>query len=255
MGLVGLFGPFIVHYNAAAVFLADRLLPPGSLTSTGSVALFGTDGLGRDVLAQVVQGARISLLVAASTVLLASTAGTAIGVFAGYFGGVADTVLMRLADMQLSIPSLLLIVMLATVLSPGLVTIILTLALARWVVFARVSRAVALSTKSLPYVDSARVLGASHIRIALQHIMPAAITPLLVIATVELGLAIVAEASLSYLGLGVPLGTPSWGATIAVGQDNLTDAWWIVAAPGFALATTVVFIGRLGDAVRNSVGA
>ena len=249
--LAALFGPMLLGYDAVQTRTGERLLPPGTVLSTGELALLGTDQVGRDVLSQVMQGARISMTVGVATVLLAGTIGTIIGVIAAYVGGAVDSVLMRIADIQLAFPAILLAILIAAVLGPSVTNVIITLAIARWVTFARVVRSSVLSTKGREYVDSARVLGASHWRVIGQHILPAAITPLVIIATVEFGLVIIAEASLSFLGLGTPPGSPSWGLTIANGRDHLATAWWISTMPGLALAIVMVSVGMLGDELRD----
>lgn len=244
-------GPMIVKYDAVAVFIMDRLLPPGATLSDGSRAWLGTDQVGRDVLAQVLQGARVSLLVGAATVLLAGLIGLVAGVIAGFQGGWIDAVLMRLADIQLAFPSILLAILIAAVLGPSVLNVILTLALTRWVTFGRVARAAALSAKERDYVLAARASGAGNTRLLLRHIVPSTLAPLIVIATVEVGLVIIAEASLSFLGLGSPPDQPSWGRIVANGRDYLNNAWWIATMPGLALSLVVLAVGVFGDRLRD----
>lgn len=249
--LAALVGPLVLDYDPVTTHNADRLLPPGAELSTGGTTLLGTDQLGRSVLAQIVEGARISLLVAAATIGLGGVVGLVIGIVAGYVGGVTDTVAMRLADMQLGIPSILLAILIAGVLGPSVLNVIITLAITRWVLFARVVRGSALATKNREFVDSARVIGASPVRIISRYILPSCLTPLLIVATAQVGLMIIAEASLSFLGLGVPLDQASWGSIIANGRDYLGTAWWIATFPGLALVATVVSIGFLSDELRD----
>jgi peptide/nickel transport system permease protein len=249
--LVAVIGPIVWPYDSVTVRTGDRLKPPLEVLRDGSKALLGTDQVGRDLLAQVLQGARISLLVGISTVLLAGTVGLVVGVLAGYYGGWIDTVAMRLADIQLAFPSILLAILIASVLGPSVANVILTLSLTRWVVFARVARATTLATRDREFVQAARAVGASDGRILGSHIIPSTIGPLIVVATVEVGLVIIAEASLSFLGLGTPADQPSWGATIANGRDNLNTAWWISTMPGLALSLVVLAVGRFGDQVRD----
>lgn len=244
-------GPMIVKYDAVAVFIMDRLLPPGATLSDGSRAWLGTDQVGRDVLAQVLQGARVSLLVGAATVLLAGLIGLVTGVIAGFHGGWIDVVLMRLADIQLAFPSILLAILIAAVLGPSVLNVILTLALTRWVTFGRVARAATLSAKEREYVLAARASGAGNTRLLLRHIVPSTLAPLIVIATVEVGLVIIAEASLSFLGLGSPPDQPSWGRIVANGRDYLNNAWWIATTPGLALSLVVLSVGVFGDRLRD----
>jgi peptide/nickel transport system permease protein len=249
--LIAILGPVIWPYDSVAVRTGERLKPPMEVLRDGSTALLGTDQVGRDLLAQVLQGARISLWVGLSTVALAGTVGLVIGVLAGYYGGWLDTVAMRIADIQLAFPSILLAILIAGVLGPSITNVILTLSLTRWVTFARVARAATLATKAREFVHAARALGASDLRLLGLHVVPSTIGPLVVVATVEVGLVIIAEASLSFLGLGTPADQPSWGATIANGRAYLNTAWWISTMPGIALSLVVLAVGRFGDQVRD----
>lgn len=249
--LLAIVGPVILDYNPVQTRNVDRLLPPGSTLSNGETAWLGTDQLGRSVLAQVIEGARISLLVAAGTILIGGTLGLIIGILAGYFGGAVDSVTMRIADIQLAFPSILLAILIAGVLGPSVLNVIITLAITRWVLFARVVRGSALETKGRDFVDSARVIGAPDLRILRKYIFPSTVAPLLIIATAQVGLMIIAEASLSFLGLGVPLDQPSWGSIIANGRDYLGTAWWIATMPGIALVMVVVSVGFLSDELRD----
>ena len=249
--VLALLGPLVLPYEPFEVRLLDRFLAPGATASDGSIAWLGTDNLGRDVLAQVAQGARVSLLVGAATIAIALVTGAVLGIVSGYAGGRTDGVIMRIADVQLALPSILFAILVAAALGPSLANVVIALAITRWVVFARVARASALALREREFVDSARLLGASHLRIMVRHVLPSTMTPLVVVATVQFGLVVVAEASLSFLGLGTPAGTPSWGLTIANGRNYLSNAWWIVTMPGVALTVTVASAGLLGDAIRD----
>jgi peptide/nickel transport system permease protein len=249
--LIAIFGPMLVPYDSVTVSTGDRLKEPSAVLRDGSRAWLGTDQVGRDMLAQVLQGARISLLVGAATVILAGLIGTAVGVVAGYRGGFFDSLLMRLADIQLAFPSIIFAIMIAAVIGPSVINVIITLALTRWVVFARISRAAVLSTKEQEFVTAARAIGATAPRQLTRHIIPSIVAPLIVIATVEVGLVIIAEASLSFLGLGTPPSQPSWGQTIAQGRDYLNNAWWISTIPGIALCLVVISVGVFGDRLRD----
>ncbi|GGP04123.1 ABC transporter permease [Nonomuraea glycinis] len=250
--VAGLLGPLIKPYDSARTSPPDRLLPPGARLSDGAVAWLGTDQVGQDILAEVLAGMRTSLTVALVTVLVGGSVGLFLGLVAGYFGGWADGIISRVGDIQLAFPSLLLAILLAGVLGPSMVNVIIALAVTRWVIFARVVRGSAIAVRDREFVDSARVMGASHGRILLHYILPSCLPPLLVAATVQVGLTMVAEASLSFLGLGVPSSQASWGSTIAEGRDYLASAWWIAAVPGAALALVVVSIGILGDLLRDT---
>ena len=250
--LGAILGPLVRPYSAIETDLPNRLLAPGSRLSDGSIALLGTDQLGRDMLAQVLAGSRVSVIVGMLTVLIGGLVGLTFGLLAGYFGGWVDTLISRLGDIQLAFPSVLLAIFIAGVLGPSLTNLIIALAVTRWVIFARVVRASAISVRGLDYVDSARILGAGHVRILMRYILPSCWSSLLVAGTAQIGLAMVAEASLSFLGLGVPVTQASWGSTISIGRDYLASAWWISAIPGVMLAVVVVAIGLVSDAYRDS---
>ncbi|MHA6617923.1 ABC transporter permease [Pseudonocardia sp. DLS-67] len=244
-------GPVLLAYDSVVTHTADRLLPPGSRTSDGGLAVFGTDQVGQDLLAQMLQGARVSIAVGLATLLLAGLIGVTVGVVAGYFGGWLDGVLMRLADVQLTFPSILLAIFIAALLGPSVVNVVIVLAVSNWVTFARVVRSQVLTVRGREYVDATRTLGAGTWHLIRRCVLPACVAPVLVVATVELGHVILAEASLSFLGLGTPTSVPSWGVTIAGGRNYLAEAWWIATIPGLALALLVVAFGVLGDALRD----
>lgn len=243
-------GPSIVTYDHVHTELLYRLRPPGS-EIPGGIAVFGTDQVGRDVFRQVLYGARVSLVVGFATVVVAGLVGSILGIAAGVAGGKLDSLLMRVADIQLALPAFLLAILTAAVIGPSVTNVIITLALTRWVVFARVARSAALAVRHREFVDSARILGASPLRVTVVHIVPACIAPLLVVASSSFGLVVLAEASLSFLGLGTPASTPSWGQTIANGRDLLPMAWWISTLPGVVLAIVTVTFGIFGDALRD----
>jgi peptide/nickel transport system permease protein len=244
-------GPVLIPYDPVRVRLAERLKPPGAILETGARAWLGTDQVGKDLLAQVLQGARISLFVGVATVIAAGLIGLVTGVLAGFFGRTVDALLMRLADLQLAFPSILLAILIAAVLGPSVANVIITLSVTRWVTFARVARASTLVTKEREFVMAAHATGADLVRLVRRHIVPFAVTPLIVMATVEMGLVILAEASLSFLGLGAPPAHPSWGLIIANGRNYLSSAWWISTMPGIALSLVVLAIGQFGDTLRD----
>lgn len=249
--LAAIVGPLLHPYDPVATDLPNRLLAPGERTDDGSIAWLGTDQLGRDLLANLLAGSRITLLVAAATVVVGGAFGLFVGLVSGYFSGWVDTIASRIGDVQLAFPSILLAILLAGVLGPSVTNVVITLAITRWVIFARVVRASAMSTRQLEFVDSARVLGAGHTRILVRHVLPFCWQPLLVAATVQVGLVMVAEASLSFLGLGVPVDSASWGATVSLGRDYLGSAWWISTMPAAALALVVTAVGVIGDGFRD----
>lgn len=246
-----IFVPIITGFDPLQTELMFRLKPPGSTVVDGSFALLGTDQVGQDLFAQIMSGARVSLTVGALTLVLAGVSGVVIGLLAGHFGGWVDLVLMRIADIQLAFPSILLAILLASVLGPGLTNIIVVLSISNWVVFARVTRGQVLALKNREYVDAARTLGAGNVHLIFRTLLPGCVAPILVVATVEFGHVILAEAALSFLGVGVPVGVPSLGSTIQSGTAYLTTAWWISTMPGIALLLLVMSTGVLGDALRD----
>lgn len=249
--VVSIVGPSLLQYDAVATSTRDRLLPPGSQLSNGQYAWLGTDQVGRDIFAQVLEGARISMTVGVLTLIIAGTIGLVLGITSGFLGGKVDSIVMRVADIQLSFPPLILAIFIAAILGPSVANVIITLAVTKWVVFARVARSQVMTVKKRDFVDAARVMGGNRWFIVRRCLVPATVAPVLVVATVELGLVIIAEASLSFLGLGTPASSPSWGLTIAQGRDYLGDAWWISTAPGVALAVLVISVGTLGDELRD----
>lgn len=243
--------PLLYGFDPLHTDLLWRLKPPGATLPDGSIALLGTDQVGQDLLAQMMMGARVSLTVGVSTLLVAGVFGVLLGLLAGHFGGWVDNVLMRVADVQLAFPAILLAILLASVLGASLWNVIVVISITNWVVFARVTRSQVLSLRSREYVEAARTLGASNWHIIFRTLLPGCIAPVLVVATVEFGHVVLLEAALSFLGVGVPLGTPSLGTTISNGTAYLGTAWWISTLPGIALAILVLATGILGDALRD----
>ncbi|WP_426184908.1 ABC transporter permease [Microbacterium sp. TWP3-1-2b2] len=246
-----IFVPILYDFDPLRVDVTSRLLPPGSTLPNGSVAIFGTDQVGQDLFAQMMEGARVSLVVGAGTLLFAGFVGVLLGMLAGHFGGKLDMVLMRIADIQLAFPAILLAILIASVLGQGIWNIIIVLSIANWVIIARVTRGQVLSLKTREFVEASRTLGAGNTHLIARTLLPGAMAPILVILTVEFGQVILAEAALSFLGVGVPLGVPSLGSTIANGTAHMTTAWWISTLPGVALLILVLATGILGDAIRD----
>ncbi len=234
--------------NAAA--LGARLQGPG-YSAGHTHYLLGTDDLGRDLLSRVIWGARAPVVVALAAVLLAGIVGTAIGVTAASFPRVLGTILMRLADTVLSIPFLLVAILIATVLGPSLVNVVIVLALVRWPRYTRVAYAQTREAFQQEFVRSAVALGAGRTRVLLRHVIPEVLPPLIVISTLEVGLMVITEASLSFLGLGVQPPTADWGSMLSEGQQYISTAWWISTFPGIAIFILVLSINRLGDRVRD----
>ncbi|MEV0273880.1 ABC transporter permease [Hamadaea sp. NPDC050747] len=252
--LVGGVGPLLIDYNPVYTSLPDRLLPPGSHVSSGATAWFGTDGTGRDVLAQVVYGARTSVLIGLATVVVSCVVGVAIGTVAGYFRGWLDTILARGIDILLAFPAILLTIVIAGAFERSVLVVVVALSATAWISFARVTRGVALTIRERAWVDAARVLGVRPLSILWRHIIPFTAGPVVALATLEFALVVLAEAGLSFLGIGLPTSAVSWGQIIANGKQYLATAWWISAIPGVALSLLIITIGILGDQLTARYG-
>lgn len=244
--LVAIGGPLLVQ-DPNAQDLGAALLKP--LTSGH---LLGTDQLGRDVLARTVTGLRSSLIICLLGLALAAVLGIPFGMISGYIGGTFDDIAMRLVDVQLAVPGIMLVLTVAAVLGPNMLTVVIVLGIAGWTVFARVARVQTLSLREREMVLAMHSVGLRHWTILLRHVLPNIVGPLIVIGTVELATLIMAEAALGYLGLGVPPPTPSLGGMVASGQSSLlAGAWWLVVIPGAALAIVIVAINAAGDQLRD----
>lgn len=246
-----IFAPLLAPHAYDDQDLARTLLPPFWLPGANPAYPLGTDFLGRDLLSRLVYGARTSLAVGALAVLLAGAVGVTLGLVAGYFGRLVDSVTMRLVDLQLALPPIVLAIAILTVVQPSLLTIAIVLGLLGWVQYARVMRAQTLSLREREFVLAARVLGADSPRILRRHVLPNALGPILVIATVNVSTMILAEASLSFLGVGVRPPTPAWGSMLSESRDVFHLAWWTAVFPGLAIVWTVFAINLLGDAWHN----
>lgn len=246
--LVGIFAPWIAPHDPNLQNLGNRLQPPLSDNH-----LLGTDSLGRDVLSRLIYGSRISLIVGFSAVLLSAAIGVVIGLVSGYAGGWVDSLLMRVVDAWLAFPFLLLAIAIVAVLGRGLDNIVIALVITGWVLYARLVRGETLSLREREFVLSARGLGASPLSIMFKHILPNCLAPIMVVATLEIGVVIVTEASLSFLGLGASASEPSWGGMLADGRAYLTRAWWLATLPGLAIFAIVLAVNVLGDALRDAL--
>ncbi|MGF1526961.1 MAG: ABC transporter permease [Candidatus Competibacterales bacterium] len=248
--LAAIAAPWIAPFDPAQQNLLGRLKPPGT-ELRGAVHWLGTDELGRDLLSRILHGARISLLVAFAAVLLSLLVGGVLGMAAGLWRGWLEVLVMRLADVVLSLPAILLAILTVAVLGPSLANLIGVLAFTRWPRYARVAYAQTLSVAHTPYLRAARYVGAGPVRLIWRHITPNALAPLVVVATLEFGIMILFEASLSFLGLGVQPPTPSWGSILAVGRNYMESAWWIATLPGLALFSVVFAVNVWGDHLRD----
>lgn len=252
--LVALFAPLIAPYNPYQQVPWEARKPPMTVTATTKrFAILGTDHLGRDVLSRIIYAARVTLLVALTAVLLSGLVGIIIGVVSGYFGRWIDAVAMRLVDITLAFPFELLALCIVAVTGPGLVIVLVILAMRTWVVYARVVRAATLSIKERDFVRAAVAQGAGELRIVLRHVLPNVLTPAIVIATLYVGRMILIESALSFLGVGVPPPIPTWGGILGDGRAYIDTAWWIALCPGVAIMLTVLSVNLLGDWVRDTL--
>jgi peptide/nickel transport system permease protein len=251
--LAAVAGPSLAPKDPNRQNIIARLQPPMTADRTGVVQFpLGTDALGRDVLSRLIYGARVSLLVGLTAVLIGGTLGTALGIIAGYFGGRIDAFIMRIADIQLAFPFILLAIMFLVVLGSGVLNLILILGIGQWVTYARIARAQTLSQREKEYVEAARALGARGASVMFKSILPNILAPLIVIASFNVASVILSEASLSFLGLGVPPTTPTWGGMLAESRDQLlAGRWWLAVYPGVAIALTVLAFNILGDWLRD----
>ncbi|MFF4974653.1 ABC transporter permease [Streptomyces sp. NPDC001083] len=251
MLLLAVLAPLIAPYDPNSQDLLLRLRPPAWQSGGSGAHPLGTDQLGRDMLSRVIYGTRVSLLVGAGAALLAGVIGTAVGLTSGYFGGLPDRILMRLADVQLAFPAILLALAIVGFLGSGLWYVILVLGITGWVSYARVVRSEVMSLRSRDFITEARAIGVTDGAIMRRHLLPNVMAPLATIATLHVAAAIVAEASLSYLGLGVPRETVTWGSMLADGQLYLGTSWWVAVFPGLALMITSLAVNITGDALRD----
>ncbi|TNM64077.1 ABC transporter permease [Aliirhizobium smilacinae] len=250
MVLLAVAAPLVAPVDPNTQNLLARLKAPGTV-SRGVTYILGSDELGRDVLSRLIYGARISLFVAFSSVLLSGTLGSILGMVAAFYRGWVEIVIMRLVDIVLSVPAILFAIITVAVLGPGLVNVVIVLALTRWPRYARVAYGQTLSVANMPYVRLSHFMGASWIRLLGRHVLPNIAGSLAVVATLEFGLMVLFEAGLSFLGLGVQPPMASWGAMLSTGRNYVATAWWIATFPGLALFLLVLSINLIGDHVRD----
>jgi peptide/nickel transport system permease protein len=251
--ILALFGEAIAPHGATTIDLAHARLPPFWAGEGSTEFLLGTDELGRDVLSRVITGARISLSVAVVTIAVGGTVGTALGIWAGYAGGLTDVVVMRVVDGFLAFPAILIALVFSVTVGPGFGVVVIVLALMLWSRYARLIRGEVLSLRDRDFVNLARVAGASPFRIVFVHIFPNVLSTVLVLSTLQVGWAITVEATLSFLGAGVPPPDPTWGGMVAAGQDLLRREWWVSVFPGAAIGVVVLSFNLLGDWIRDAL--
>jgi peptide/nickel transport system permease protein len=250
MVVSAIFAPQIAPYDPLHTSLTDRLKPPAFAGGT-EAHLLGTDKLGRDVLSRIMFGARVSLSVALLVILVTSTLGTALGILGGYLGGWVDSLLMRVTDISLAFPGILIALLLAVILGPSLTTVVLSISLLGWAPYARLIRGEVLKLRNADFVLQARIMGCSPLRIMLTHIFPNIVNPLLILATLFLGGVILIESALSYLGAGIPPPIATWGSMVSDGRSLIDTAWWISFFPGLAIGLVVLSGNFLGDWLRD----
>jgi peptide/nickel transport system permease protein len=246
--LVALLAPLVAPFPADA---GSATHPEFALQAPSLHHLFGTDQVGRDVFTRVLYGARVSPLIALFVLVIACVVGIPLGVVAGYFGGVLDEVIMRVTDVFLAFPSLLLSLAFAAVLPPSLTSLTIAIAITWWPWYTRLIRGQAASVAGRPYVESCRALGIPAWRILLRHVLPNAVTPLIVQVSLDFGGVILTASALSFLGLGAQDPTPDWGLMVAEGQNYFTTQWWLVTYPGLAILLTALAFNLLGDGLRD----
>ena len=238
--------PFWVGEKVITIAGRERITPGGSFNH-----VFGTDLHGRDIFSRIIHGTRIAVLVSGFVLLIATTIGVTLGTVSGYFGGKPDAIIMRLVDIMLAFPPLLIAIVFSVVYEPSFRNVIIVISAFYWAITARQVRAEALAIKAQDFVTLAKVAGASHMRIMVKHILPNVFPTVLVITTLQVGTVIIFEASLSFLGVGIPPPNPSWGVVVSEGRDQLSTAWWISLFPGMAIVVAVLTMNTLGDWVRD----
>lgn len=251
LSVVAICAPLIAPSSPTASDTSLRFRPPLSVGKTGTFYLLGTDNLGRDILSRIIYGARVSLVIGFATVIISAILGLVLGVTAGYVGGWVGDLIMRFADVQLAFPFILLAISIVAVIGPGLQNIVLVLGVAGWLIPARIVRAEVLSLREREFILAARAMGAPGLYIVIRHIVPSVLPSTVVVASFTMVQMIISESALSFVGLGIPPPTPSWGGMLADGQNYLAAAWWVSTMPGLALMLTVLSIYLIGDFLRD----
>jgi peptide/nickel transport system permease protein len=248
--VIAVAAPQLAPYSPTRVNLEESLQPP--VWQGGTAAhLLGTDKLGRDILSRLMYGARVSLSVAAVSIGIAGSLGMLLGMLAGYYRGWVETVIMRVVDIKLSLPTILLALLFAVIWGPSLNSLLVLVMLTLWVVYARQAHAETLTITEREYIVAARTIGASTFRILIRHIMPNLLNSMVILATLQVAQVVLMEAALSFLGVGLPPPTPAWGLMIAEGRELLQKAWWVSTMPGIAMALVIISSNVLGDWFRD----
>ncbi|MDA1098067.1 MAG: ABC transporter permease [Proteobacteria bacterium] len=251
MVFAAIFAPYLTPHSPIEQTLPDKLLPPFWEATGSTKYILGTDIFGRDVLTRLLYGARVSLIVTALSLLVGGGVGLTIGIASGYIGGRLDSLLMRLVDAAFTFPAILFALLLAVTMGQGLDTLVVAIGLLLWAGFARIIRGEVLALKQRDFVALAKVHGCSELRIMVTHILPNVMNTFMVLVTLNVGAVIVAEASLSFLGAGIPPPTPSWGLMVAEGRGKISSAWWLSLLPGIAITMVVLTFNLFGDWLRD----
>ncbi|MAP39877.1 MAG: peptide ABC transporter permease [Dehalococcoidia bacterium] len=246
-----IFAELIAPYDPVANSLRDRLLPPFWMDGGSLDHVLGTDKVGRDILSRLIYGSRVSVVIASISIVVGGLIGTSLGIIGGYFGGWVDSLIMRAVDISLSIPIILLGLVLVAALGPSRSTVIIVVVILLWSRYARLARGETLAVRTQDYIARARVSGASHTRIMIHHIFPNIFNSIVVLATLQVGFVIILEATLSFLGAGIPRPIPAWGLMVADGRALVVAAWWLAFFPGLAIMLVVLSMNLLGDWLRD----
>lgn len=249
--LVAAIAPLLAPHDPAAQSLTDRLKPPAFLEGGSWTYPLGTDELGRDLLSRIIYGSRVSIFVGLAAVLVRMVAGVTVGLVAGFFGGFVRAFILRLGDVQMSLPSLILALGIIAAIGPGLTNVILVLGITGWILYARLVVGQVLLIRNLDYVNGAKLLGAGNLRLLWHHVLPNVAPSIIVYGSLDVGMMMYMEASLSFIGLGIQPPTPSWGGMTSDGQAYLASQWWISTFPGLALTITLILVNLLGEQIRD----
>lgn len=246
-----IFAELIAPYDPVESSLRNRLLPPFWIDGGSTDHILGTDKVGRDILTRLIYGSRVSVVIASVSILVGGFIGVSLGIIGGYFGGWVDSLIMRAVDISLSIPIILLGLVLVAAMGPSKSTVIIVVVILLWSRYARLARGETLAVRTQDYIARARVSGASHTRIMIHHVFPNIFNSVMVLATLQVGFVIILEATLSFLGAGIPRPTPAWGLMVADGRSLVVTAWWLAFFPGIAIMLVVLSMNLLGDWLRD----